>query len=540
MMKRFRGCLLLLAVGLLGVFLRVGSAEPAGKAACTGYQCLYNYVHTPDPTYSWKDTGMRLDEKDWTGYILNMTSQTWLTAKDSSRPVWFHLMCVIVPKGKILYDDFAFLWITGGNNEHGGGTLAANDEDIQVAAYQAVHNGVVAGVLYQVPNQHIVFATDPLQKKREEDATIAFTWDHFIKDTSNPEWLLRFPMTKAAVRAFDTIEAFTKTLKGANLAITRFGVGGASKRGWTTWTTAASDSRVVFMCPVVMDELNMIKNLHHHYKAYGGWSFALRDYFALNFTAHLDDPNTLEMAKIIDAYWFRDRLAGIPKVVINAGMDEFLMPDDTTFWWDAMTEPKHFIMVPNAEHSQATGVFELLPAMSTYMRSVLRNLTAPKMTWTIDPSSGNITLKTNVQPIAVDMWHATTCNEKRRDFRLFNLDDPCTCGVKAKGMCANLKIFWSRVRLEPVAPLTYMASRPAPSDGRWTAFFINAEFEGPKRDKQSEDIVLLGDVASRKRRRLGWPIGVDGQYDFTTSVSIVPNTFPFPDCQGKDCLGHLV
>merc|ERR1719379_1659497 len=125
------------------------------------------------------------------------------------------------------------------------------------------------------------------------------------------------------------------------------------------------------------------------------------------------------------------------------------MPDDTTFWWNAMTEPKHFIMVPNAEHSEATGVLELLPAMSTYMRSVLKNITAPKMTWSIDPDSGNITMKTNVEPISVDMWHATTCNSKRRDFRLLNLDDPCTCGIKAKGMCVNLKVFWSKIRLEP-------------------------------------------------------------------------------------------
>ena len=46
--------------------------------------------------------------------------------------------------------------------------------------------------------------------------------------------------------------------------------------------------------PVVLDELNMIKNLHHHYRAYGGgWSWALQDYTALNFTKHLDDKNTL-------------------------------------------------------------------------------------------------------------------------------------------------------------------------------------------------------------------------------------------------------
>lgn len=43
-------------------------------------------------------------------------------------------------------------------------------------------------------------------------------------------------------------EKYTKDLKN-------FVVGGASKRGWTTWTTAAVDDRVVAIVPVVIDLL---------------------------------------------------------------------------------------------------------------------------------------------------------------------------------------------------------------------------------------------------------------------------------------------
>ena len=28
-----------------------------------------------------------------------------------------------------------------------------------------------------------------------------------------------------------------------------------------------------------------------------------------------------------------------------------------------MPDPKHFIMTPNAEHSEATGIFEIVPAI---------------------------------------------------------------------------------------------------------------------------------------------------------------------------------
>eukprot|EP01034_Spumella_vulgaris_P045123 gene45123-56183_t len=40
------------------------------------------------------------------------------------------------------------------------------------------------------------------------NALIAFTWDHFLKDPSQPEWLVRFPMVKAAVRAMDAVKEY--------------------------------------------------------------------------------------------------------------------------------------------------------------------------------------------------------------------------------------------------------------------------------------------------------------------------------------------
>ena len=42
--------------------------------------------------------------------------------------------------------------------------------------------------------------SDPLKKRRTEDAVIAFTWYHYTQiDSNNPEWLLRLPMTKVCV-----------------------------------------------------------------------------------------------------------------------------------------------------------------------------------------------------------------------------------------------------------------------------------------------------------------------------------------------------
>lgn len=44
------------------------------------------------------------------------------------------------------------------------------------------------------------------------------------------------------------------------------------------------------------------QNLHHMYRAYGGWTFAFNDYLDLNITAYIDDPRTQMLADIVDPY----------------------------------------------------------------------------------------------------------------------------------------------------------------------------------------------------------------------------------------------
>ena len=108
--------------------------------------------------------------------------------------------------------------------------------------------------LQQVPNQPTVFVADPTQKQRYEDAVIAWTWKTFVENPEDPTILLRLPMTKAAVKAMDTAVDFAAKNNYGN--IKKFVVAGASKRGWTTWTTAAVDKRVYAAVPIVMVSFN--------------------------------------------------------------------------------------------------------------------------------------------------------------------------------------------------------------------------------------------------------------------------------------------
>ena len=169
----------------------------------------------------------------------------------------------------------------------------------------------------------------------------------------------------------------------------------------------------------------------------------------------------------------------MPKSIIDGATEEYLLPDDTRYGWDDMHhayELNRFLLAPNADHGQDTGLIDIVPAAITWAREILRadmtlsikrsaygkyandphtieerNIKSlesmdgsqvPRFNWTIDSKTGDIIVYTETKPLAVHMWHTTTCNEIRRDYRFLNLDDPCTCGVKLPGdLCANLQVF---------------------------------------------------------------------------------------------------
>ena len=79
-------------------------------------------------------------------------------------------------------------------------------------------------------------------------------------------------------------------------------------------------------------------------------------------------------------------------------------------------------------------------------------LEIPKFNWTINTSNGDITVQSETKPNSVHLWHASTCNDIRRDFRMISLDDPCECGVPFADHCLNLRILWVNEELEETYP----------------------------------------------------------------------------------------
>ena len=181
----------------------------------------------------------------------------------------------------------------------------------------AEYTGSVVTELRMVPNQPLVFGDDPKPgRKRVEDKIIAYTWRKYL-DTGDVSWPLRMPMTKSVVRAMDTVTAFMKSEQGGGKAVDKFFIAGGSKRGWTTWTTAIVDKRVVGVGPIVIDLLNVIPSFVHHYRAYGFWAPSVGDYYAEDVMDEMNNPRYKDLMKLVEPYEYRERLT-MPKFIMNS------------------------------------------------------------------------------------------------------------------------------------------------------------------------------------------------------------------------------
>jgi PhoPQ-activated pathogenicity-related protein len=267
----------------------------------------------------------------------------------------------------------------------------------------------VVAELKMVPNQPITFAGEG--RGRSEDSLIAYTWDKFMR-TGDETWPARLPMTKSAVRAMDTITAFCASEPGGGVTVNQFMVAGGSKRGWTTWTTAAVDKRVVAIAPFVIDLLNVVPSFEHHYKAYGFYAPAVGDYEAMRIMDWRGTPEYAALLKIEEPYEYRDRLT-LPKFIINSTGDQFFLPDSWRFYYDQLLGEKYLRYVPNTDHSlRGSDATETLLACYA---SVLNNRPLPQYAWSQQPD-GSIRVRPQSPPREVKLWQAT--NPNARDFRL--------------------------------------------------------------------------------------------------------------------------
>jgi PhoPQ-activated pathogenicity-related protein len=446
--------------------LLVLAAASFAFAASSKETALDRYVHATDPSYKWELVST-IRGDGFKAYVLDLTSQTWKPPVEPDRTVWKHWLTVYVPT--LVEHTTGFLYITGGNNKN----AAPEKADAGMAEIATATNSVVAE-LRMVPNQPLSFP-DAKKKDMVEDEFIAYTWDKFLR-TGNELWPARLPMTKSAVKAMDAVTEFMKSDAGGKLTVSTYMVAGGSKRGWTTWTTAAVDKRVVAIAPMVIDLLNNEKSFEHHYMAYGFYSPAVKDYENLDIMKWSGTPQFKALMKIEEPYEYRDRLT-MPKYIINAAGDQYFLPDSSRFYFDDLKGEKYIRYVENTDHSLKNS--DAREGLIAFYEAFLKNKERPKFFWKFE-NDGSIKVTTVTKPSEVKLWQAT--NPEKRDFRLMSIGPAYKSTVLTEHKDG-----------------VYIGKVDPPAKG-YTAYFIELTF----------------------------PTGTKYSEKFSTSVRVNPDTLPFP------------
>lgn len=289
---------------------------------------------------------------------------------------WRHDVMIVHPSWASGLDG-CFLEVTGDN---------AGEVDLAYAKELAESSGLPVAVLFQVPNQ-------PLWEMVEDDL-IASTFERFL-ETGDQEWPLLVPMVRSVLAAMDALER--------EFGFDRFLVGGASKRGWTSWLTAATgDPRVAGIVPLVFDNLRMDLQMKRQMELWGRPSDMVDDYARRQLHLIEQSARGPELLEIVDP-WRQLASMNSPALVVNGANDAYWAVDALGLYYGDLPTGSGAVVVPNLGHSTGGRTF-WGPALYRFARAVLGGGLFPTVSarW----EGARLEWGSSMEPSAIRVWTA--------------------------------------------------------------------------------------------------------------------------------------
>jgi PhoPQ-activated pathogenicity-related protein len=367
-------------------------------AAAPARAGLQDYLAKPEPEFEWKLNSNSTDESSGDRiYDLEFVSQVWQKNK------WRHQLQIYRPQNAAPSSSM-FLWVTGGS---------ARPEYVFFGMELARKMKAPAAFLYHIPNQPL------LEGNLREDDLIAETFVRYLK-TRDENWPLLFPMVKSVVKGMDVLQAFAKQEWAKPIG--RFVVGGASKRGWTTWLTAAVDQRVGAIAPAVIDTLNMREQMPRQLQAFGSYSARLTPYSSRGLLPIPETPAGQRLLSMVDPWAYRERLT-MPKLIINGTNDLYWATDALNLYWNGVPSEKWVYYIPNAGHNlrrqdrlRAEQLSDFINNLAAFARHQIVGAPMPKLDWKHERVNDKLRLAISAHPAppGARLWLAQSAT---KDFR---------------------------------------------------------------------------------------------------------------------------
>jgi PhoPQ-activated pathogenicity-related protein len=237
------------------------------------------------------------------------------------------------------------------------------------------------------------------------------------------------------------------------------------------------DPRVTAIAPLVIDALNVEPSFLHHWRAYGFWAPAVKDYEDQQIMRWMRSPAYRALLEIEDPYEYRDRLT-MPKYIVNSAGDQFFLPDSWRFYYDDLKGEKHLRYVPNTDHALRDS--DASEGLGAFYATVVTGRARPQVAWRID-KDGRLRVESKTRPLSVMLWQAV--NTKTRDFRLESIGPA-----------------YSSTPLSPRQEGVYEARVERPIVG-WKAGFVELRFDS----------------------------GTKYPFVVTTGIAVVPESLPYAE-----------
>ena len=346
-------------------------------------QGLKAYLEQEDASYSWKSVSQESNDFAKVS-VIEMDSQVWREIP------WKHKIILIQPK-KNINPKICFLYVSGSQD---------GSKDLNLIEQLSRDSSVSTAIISAVPNQ-------PVLEGKKEDALLAYSFHKFV-ESGDASWPVIFPMVKSVKRAMDSLSQYTE--------LEEFIVSGASKRGWTTWLTAATDQRVKAIAPLVFDMLNMNAQVKLAEESYGAQSEKIKDYTELGLVERIEEPRTKLLVDWVDPYRYLNELS-LPKLVLLGTNDPYWVVDSQKLYWADLKGPKLLYQVPNGTHSISSNS-ELRKTLAEWIKKIALKSRPVVLNWNIADDSKSkgkiIKLFTNQSGKEVVLW---TAKSETRDFR---------------------------------------------------------------------------------------------------------------------------
>jgi PhoPQ-activated pathogenicity-related protein len=357
---------------------------------------LEEYVKKEEPKYSWT-LKEKIKSEHGTIYDLHLVSQVWHDI------TWEHQLQVYQPKD-VEPNATMLIYNTGGT---------ANAGNILFGMLLAQKTKTPVAFLYNIPNQ-------PLLGDKKEDALIAETFVRYL-DTKDDTWPLLFPMVKSVVKAMDALQEFSK--KEWDKPVKQFILTGGSKRGWTTWLTGAVDPRLKAIAPMVIDTLNMNKQMDYQKESFGAYSDMIRDYTERGLVPMPKGEEPKKLWKMVDPYFYREKVT-MPKLLILGNNDPYWTTDALNLYWDDLKGDKYVAYIANAGHNlqvrdekgKEIDRLKAVDTLAAFARAEITDKALPKLKWKHDDNGKKLrlTIDADAAPAGARLWVA---GASTRDFR---------------------------------------------------------------------------------------------------------------------------